>query len=273
MKNERILNAMGSISDELIEDANIKNLHALPNRKTATDWKHLQTRRIFRLGIAAALIASLLGTVALAARSWFFNDYQPQLSDPAEVVTPTDENGNSQKGTVYQLSFRLPINEEAPELIDRYYFPEVPEMYEQSFGYAYAGLNRDRLVTIHFGWDIPEGEKQGILFEQESAGSLDGNEIRINLLTAPDTVPETKEAVLGGVEGLLITEPRELDLLGLHPHQYFYWSDGNYVFYMRFPIDFTEQQMGQLIGSVKEVDNIQPYLINMTEEELKKTFG
>lgn len=267
MKNEKILNAMSSISDELIEDANI----TMPHREAAADRAHLPSRRIFRLGIAAALAVSLLGTVALAAR--LFHDYQPQLSDPVDVVTPTDANGDSQNGTIYQLSFCLPLNEDAPELIEAYYFPEVPEMYQQSFGYAYAGLDRDRLTTIHFGWDVPGEEKQGILFEQESADSLDGNEVRIHLLTAPGTVPETKETVLGGMEGLLITEPKELDQLGLHPHQYFYWSDSDYVFYMRFPIDFTEEQMGKMIASVREVEDIRPYLISMEEKDIEETFG
>ena len=145
MKNEKLLNAIGSVSDELIEDANLEKLHTTEARK------HLYPRKILRFGLAAVLIAGLLGVTALAVQYYRpFRGYEPQISDPIDVVSPTDPNGNSYGGTMQEVSFRLPLNEDAPELIERYYFPDLPEMYEQSFGYAYDGLNRDRRVLLHF---------------------------------------------------------------------------------------------------------------------------
>jgi len=274
MKNEKILKAMSSISDELIEDANLKNLHLAPNHENATSRKFLHTRKLIRFGIAAALLVGLLGITAFAVHQYYrpFNGYEPQLNDPVEVVTPT-RNGVSYAAKRHDITFRLPLNENAPELIVQYYFPDVPDMYEQNFGMAYDGVNHDRLLGIDFGWHVPGGAKYGIWFEQESAGNFQGNEIHTVLYSTPDTEPTVKEMVLGGVSGLLLTEPQELKQTDLVPRQHFYWSDGNYVFHIYFPIDFTEEQMGEIIASVKEVEDIRPYLISMTEEDKKETFG
>lgn len=265
MKSEKILRAIGQMSDDLVEDAEIKNTQVK---------RPVSCRRMLRMGLAAAVVVCLLTAAVLAAKTWFFDGYQAKLDEPVDVVGATDPNGNSQKGTIYELTFCLPLNETAPELIESYYFPDVSEKYEQSFGYAYAGMERDTLCDITFFWDVPSGEKMGIRFTQESRfgleqdGYLVGNELRIVAHSIADMEPETQELTLGGVKGLLIIEPEE----AIYPRQYFYWSDGDYVFHMWFPLAFTQEEMAQIIGSVKEVDLIQPYLISMTDEELKKTF-
>ena len=253
MKNEKIFNAMGLLNDELIEDASLEKLHTTENRK------RLQTRRMLRLGIAAALAISLLGTVALAVQHF---RYELQISDPVEVVSPT-LNGVSQSGTMRHISFRLPLNEDAPDLIERYYFPDLPEMYEQSFGYAYAGLNRDKLGLLHFRWAVPGGKSWGLEFRQEN--KPENGEIHLNL-----SEPTLKETTLGGVEGMLIVET---EVSWMTNYQRFYWSDGNYVFSINFPLDFTEEQMGEMIASVREVEDIRPYLISMAEKDINETFG
>lgn len=263
MKNEKMLKALGSISDELIEEANIQNLHTTPNSNTSERRKHLSSGKILRFGLAAVLIAGLLGVTALAVEQFRpFRGYEPQISDPVTVVTPT-RVGVSQSGTIRHISFRLPLNEDAPELIERYYFPELPAMYEQSFGMAYAGLKRDKLGALHFRWAVPGGTSWGLEFRQEN--KPENGEIHLRL-----SEPTLKETVLGGVEGMLILEA---EMSGKTTYQYFYWSDGNYVFSMWFPLDFTEEQMGEMIASVREVEDIRPYLISMEEKDIKETFG
>ena len=256
MKNETMLNTIGSVSDELIEDANLEKL------RTAESRKDLYPHKIFRFGLAAALIAGLLGVTALAAHFLPFSGYDPQISDPIEVVTPT-QDGESQTGTIQHISFRLPLNEDAPELIERYYFPDLPAEYEQSFGYAYAGPKRDKLGALHFHWAVPGGTNWALVFRQEN--KPENGEIRKTL-----SEPTLKQTVLGGVEGMLIAET---EMSGKTSYQYFYWSDGNYVFSMWFPLDFTEEQMGKLIASVREVEDIRPYLISMEEKDIEETFG
>lgn len=264
MKNEKLLKAIGSVSDELIEDANLETL------RTAETRKYLYPRKILRFGLAAALIAGLLGVTALAVEHFRpFRGYEPQMSDPIEVVTPT-RDGESQSAQKHNISFRLPLNEDAPELIEQYYFLDVPAMYEQSFGMAYDGLNGDRLMKLDFFWDVPNGQKKGIRFSQESVATLEDSQIHTLLITPPGTKPELMEVTLGGVDGLLIADH---PMPGKANYQYFYWSDGNYVFSMWFPLDFTEEQMGEMIASVREVEDIRPYLITMSEEDIKKTFG
>lgn len=274
MKSEKLLRAIGRMRDDLVADAEItktSNKHKTRRNEQAAASRNAVPagRRALRLGIAVALIAALLGTTVLAARYWRFNGYHPHVGDSWEVVAPTDENGNRYWGSEYELSFFLPVNEDAPELIEAYYFPEVPEEYKHSFGFAYAGYDMDRLTIISFGWDVPDGEIHGIWFDQASVEYYGGNEIRTIKIGTSDTAPELKEVVLGGVEGVLIVEPENAD----RPHKHFYWSNGEYIFYMRFPIDFTEEQIGQIVGSVKKVEDIQPYLISMTEEQREGTFG
>ena len=270
MKNEKMLKALGSISDELIEEANIQNLHTTPNPNTTERRKHLSSGKILRFGLAAVLIAGLLGVTALAVEQFRpFRGYEPQISDPVEVVTPT-RDGVSHSGQKHNVSFRLPLNEGAPELIEQYYFPNVPEMYEQSFGMAYDGQKRDRLMKLDFFWDVPNGQKKGIRFSQKSVATLEDSEIHKVLITPPGTKPELIEVTLGGVDGLLLADH---PMPGKADYQYFYWSDGNYVFSMWFPLDFTEEQMGEMIASVREVEDIRPYLISMEEKDIKETFG
>lgn len=267
MKNERIFNAVGKISDDLIEDAAISKMESCPkSKKTEQQWLMPAGRRVFRFGIAAALIACLMGTVVLAAGLWIFNGYDPHVNNSWDAVTPTDDSGNSHSGSIYELSFYLPLNEDAPDLIETYYFPQVPVPYKQSFGYAYAGMNWDRLGSIVYAWDIPEGEIHGMMFYQESG--FESNEIVFPADGTPDCVPEMKEVVLGGVEGVLIVETIDFDF----PHKYFFWSDGEYVFHMRFPADFSEDQIAEIVGTVDKIEDVQQYLISMTDEELKKTF-
>ena len=70
MKNEKMLKALGSISDELIEEANIQNLHTTPNPNTTESRKPLSSGKILRFGLAAVLIAGLLGVTALAVEQF-----------------------------------------------------------------------------------------------------------------------------------------------------------------------------------------------------------
>lgn len=268
MKNEKLLSAMGKISDELIEAAAIKNTNALPRSRVEAKRSPMPARRrMFRVGIAVALLACLLGTAAFASRSWEFSSYNPQIIDTEEVFTPT-KNGYSASGVKYELSFYLPLNENAPDIIDTFYFPKVPDIYKQSFGYAYAGLNRDKLVSIYYAWDVPDGAKHGIRFLQESG--FESNELETVAYGTSDCAPVMKEVALGGVEGVLIVETAEE---AFNPGQHFFWSNGDYVFEMRFPLEFTEEQMAEIIGSVEEVEDVQQHLISMTEDDKKATFG
>ena len=267
MKNERIFNAVGKISDDLIEDAAISKMESCPkSKKTEQQWLMPASRRAFRLGIAVALIACLLGTAVFATTSWLFNGFNAKVGDSWEAVTPTEPNGNSHSGSVYELSFYLPISENAPDPIETFYFPQIPDAYKHSFGYAYAGMNYDRLGAIVYAWDIPNGETHGMMFYQESG--FDSNLIEFHAVGTPNCAPELKEVVLGDVEGVLIVETIDFGF----PHKYFFWSDGDYVFHMRFPVDFPENQMAEIVGTVDRVEDVQQYLISMTDEELKKTF-
>lgn len=267
MKSEKILCAMSELSNELIEDAAIKNINSMQNNKTNTNRDLIPaSRRIFRLGIAVALIACLLGTAVFAATSWLFNGFNTKVGDSWEAVTPTEPNGNSHSGSVYELSFYLPISENAPDLIETFYFPQVPDVYKHSFGYAYAGMNYDRLGAIVYAWDIPNGETHGMMFYQESG--FDSNLIEFHAVGTPNCAPELKEVVLGDVEGVLIVETIDFG----YPHKYFFWSDEDYVFHMRFPADFSEKQMAEIVGNVNKIEDVQQYLISMTEEEKRKTF-
>ena len=229
--------------------------------------KRKQPGRRVHILIAAAAVLCLLVTTALAAPI-LYKQISGSVTESWEAATPTDDQGSSVTGTVHMIRLDIPLNETAPDEIETYYLPQVPAEYPQSFGYAYGGLNFDRLYGITLAWDVPGGEKKGIMFYQTSAYAYQVDGVGFSVFSESGQEPVMKTVTLGGVEGFLIEEPDEFE-----GRQYFCWTDGDYVLYMRFPYSFTEEQMSEIIASVQPVEDIRPWLISMTDEELAKTFA
>ncbi|MBQ3215556.1 MAG: hypothetical protein IJB11_05495, partial [Oscillospiraceae bacterium] len=71
------------------------------------------------------------------------------------------------------------------------------------------------------------------------------------------------------IEGYLVEEPT---LGNNYGERKFYWSDGDYLFCLQVPCDFTDAQLEEMVTSVQLVEDIKPYLSTMTEQEIKDIF-
>lgn len=222
--------------------------------------------KILRVGLVAALLVCLLATTAWAA-PLLRKAISGKVTDSWDAYTPTDEAGNSYKVTMQKLILDVPLNADAPELIEEYYMPQIPEVYPQNHGFAYGGLTGKKLCMIQYSWDVPGGEKWGIWFNQESR--LSWGEDGYLLM---DEIVAQEATTLAGVEGFFI-EGKSATRDVLRTGKQFIWTDGSYVFHLRVPSDFTMEQLEQLVGSVSQVEDIRPYMVKMTEEQIEKTFG
>ena len=256
-------NAFSSIHAS--EDTLLEVLSMTNERKHSNRW--------IRITIAAAIIACLLTTTALAApiiyeRVIGNGEVNATVTSSWYAETPSDPNGNSVTGTNYQIKLDVAMHENPPTEIETYYMPQLPAQYSQQFGYAYAGLNHDQLDTILCYWGASE-ETASIHFSQSSAHAYEMDGMGFNLFLKDGHEPLLDPVKLGNVDGYLIEAPDD-------PYdgvKYFCWSDGDYVFYLRFPITFTEEQMSDIIATVQPVEEIRPYLITMTDEEFIKVFA
>ena len=220
--------------------------------------------RPFAIVLAAALIICLLATTAVAAPI-IYSRITANVRESWDAETPTVEQGNSIKGQVHQITVDVTMSENAPSQIEKFYAPQLSEAYDLTFGYAYAGKNYDQLDAICINWDISENEIQAIRFQQHSAHSYKTDGMGFHVFITNGNDPELIEINLGGVDGYLIQAPD--NTVG---EQFFCWTNGDYIFQLRFPIRYTQEQMAEIISSVASVENIRPYLVSMTEAEIQK---
>lgn len=269
MTREDLFAAIGDVEESRLargENMSSSNVTHLEGNEMTNATKRPKGR-ILRNTLVAALIVVMLATTVLAAPI-VYRAVFGTVTDTYEMYTPTDAAGNSDRKDSHEIELEIELNEDAPEDIETYYVPNIPEKYVQSFGFAYSGMEFDGVDIAVYGWDIPDSEKMGIMFYQRTKESYDHGANVISVSTLPGEEPEMKQIELGGVEGLLILSPNETQW----GRKYFCWSDGDYLFYLRVTYDFTEEQIGEMVASVRAVGDARPYLISMTEEEMRKTF-
>lgn len=233
----------------------------------APQWKPL------RVAVLVLVIASLMGIAAFAvsvAKREGNRKYEAKIEGSYDAAIATDEWGNSETGRVYELSLSLPISANAPEMIEDYYLLQIPECYPLSDGNAYGPINYEGIGKIQVWWDVPDRAKMGITFSQESVSGMEYYPfVKHNVFAKSE--PVIIEAVYGGFKGFLFSEVDGTDF----PRKWFYWSDGEYVFKLQVPYDFTDEQMNAILGSLHKVttEELRPYLVSMTNEEFEEAFS
>ncbi len=227
----------------------------LVERKPAVRRKPLLVAAVLML-----IAASLTGIAAIAGN-------QKEKSPPVwgdEVVGVTDENGFSVSGNHYTFHLNIALEQDAPTEVEDFYLPQVPAIYPQFMGRLYDGRDHGPIGVTTFAWET-EGDRSGIMFYQYS--DLYDDHIRDGMISVPMGIltdgaePTITETTYGDVKGFLIPEP-------LYNNTYFVWGDGQYAYTLCVPHDFTDEQLHELVGSVRRVEDIRPYLISMTEEEI-----
>ena len=211
------------------------------------------------IAIAACLLMLVAATIVAAPNIYRALGAGHIVTDEELWQTPTDASGNSYSMQRHEIYLSLPIGEGAPTDVSRFYLPQIPETYEQYHGYLY----KDNM-TVQYRWKAPDSYLYDIAFEQEAGGVVDLAQCADVVWTEPGEEPDAAYVTLGGVEGYLVNgRPVE----GISGGRVFYWTDGDYLFRLQAPYNYTDAQLAALIESVREISDIRPYLIGMTEAE------
>ncbi len=204
--------------------------------------KRENTRRTCRLlpkVLLVAAIISLLATTVMAA---------PMII-------------NAIKGGRVELNkdviLELELNPDAPEDVLIHYLPEIPEGYKQTLGYksdierTYLWATNEEGSNFMHPDEIQFMQWPGKVWEQKDTG----NGTWACWIDIPEgEKPRFSMTELGGMLGFLVESDYGYGC------RIFFWSNGDYVFKLEVPDEFTDAQLAQLIESVHIVEDITPYI-------------
>lgn len=221
-------------------------------------------RGMARAVLIAAIVLALAATVFAAA------EIRNQNRDPNRDAvkagsvetddevwfTPTNTAGNSYERRMHEIYLDVEMYPDAPQSVDVFYLPQVPEDHGQIHGYLY----RDRM-SVSYSWKAP-GEF--IDFAQTAGANYDPSEVIDVIWTKQGVEPEVELTEIAGMKGYLVREEPTEDSSG---RRTFHWSDGNYLFRLQVPYEYTDAQLEKMVSGVQPVEDVRPYLIGMTAEE------
>ena len=96
------------------------------------------------------------------------------------------------------------------------------------------------------------------------------SDLSVSVFTEANQVPEHSMRTFAGIQGYYIQVPNKEKDFG---YREFFWSDGQYLFSLHVPLDFTEVQFEQMLSELHPVENVAPYLYSMTDNEIQDVFG
>lgn len=250
-----------------IEKNNVKRIKKLFEEKTGTNLADNNTslggfgalRRPLPILAVIIVIALTVGAVAVAGgmpgkvRKNVWGD---------DVELATGDDGSTDSGKLYTFYLDFSLNKDAPSEVEDFYVPDLSNEYRLDMGMIYDGLDNGPIGLTSFHFRSLNGEK-GITFSQYADLYDDG--IRDNKISVPMGIttageePTVTEAVYGGMMGYLVSG-------SMNGATYFVWCDGCYVY--ELTVYTASTVLDELVESVKCVENIRPYLVGMTEEEI-----
>lgn len=252
MKKEQLFEAIGELDEAMLAE---------------TEAGEKRAKRIgWRVTLVAAIVAGLAVTAGAAPliRNALLGGKLE--TDDTAYFTPTNPTtGESHQEQRHAITLEVEFNADAPKSIETYYItPEIPAEFEQFHGHIY----KDAMCAL-YGW-IVEGTDRDIFFEQQAGGSVDAGDLEVSVYTLPGQVPQHGLRTIAGIQGYLI----EKETLGNdYGERIFCWSDGDYLFKLQVPCDYTDAQLEAMVASVQPVEDITPYLSTMTDGEVEEIFG
>ncbi len=223
-----------------------------------TNRPRLKLRQVL---IAAAIFA-LLATTAMAAPT-VINALRGGRTEMNSTFGTQGKlswlPGSVKEYNDYDVYLDLDLNPDAPNDVLIHYLPEIPNGYEQTLGFK-SDIERTYLWATD-----DEGRKfmhpNEIQFMQwpaqhwiEKAGPNGAWACWIVVPVGEE--PKSEMTELGGKRGFLVETEYG------YGARIFFWSDGDYVFKLEVPDEYTDDQLAELIESVHVVENIRPYLFN-----------
>lgn len=235
-------------SNEVISEV----LEMAKERKTK-DFGHSGPRKIL---IAAAMVL-LIATTVFAASAIHNAVVGGSLKNKG--VSFTLMNDSNEELNRYEVWLDVDMNDNAPESIETYYMPVLADEYQQYFGYVYwqsAAVYRWTYGEESWGNDVR--------FWQTAGGAFYADQAIAWVYTLPEETPEAKMVELNGIQGYLVG-----DSFG-YGSKSFFWSDGDYLFQLDVPDEYTNDDIASLLQSIVTVEDIEPYCVSMTKEEYEK---
>lgn len=253
MKNEDLFEAIGGLDDTMIAET-----ETVGRRKTGHTL-----RRTLLVAVLVAGMAISAGAAPLIRNALLGGKLETSTQPVFLATDPT--TGKSPELQSHKITLKVEFNEDAPKRIEAYYItPDIPAEFKQYHGHIYKNG-----VVAQFGW-IVEGKGRDILFSQTAGNAVQPEDLVVSVYTAPRQMPEHGLRTFAGIQGYLVEEPTvEYD----YGRREFYWSDSDYLFCLQVPIDYTDAQLEQMVASVRPVEDITPYLVTMTEQEIGEMFG
>ena len=252
MNREKMFEAIGQVDEKLLAGAEAQKKYR------RLGWK---------VALVAAVVTGLTVTAAAAPaiRNALFGGKVE--TDDAVWLTPTDPaDGSSYEISSHEITLEVEMDAEAPKTIGTYYLPQVPEEMDQIAGHILG----DPLASVtQFWWTQKEGGD--IHFVQKAGGSLMPEDLKESVSTVYGTVPKAELRTIAGIQGYLIDVRPIGD--GLMGDRIFFWSDGQYLFRLEVPYEYTDEQLERMVASVQPVEDIVPYLVTMDQQELGEVFG
>lgn len=252
MKSENLLDAIGNLDENILMEN---------SKKGGT------VRRIgWRVALIAAVVAGLALTAAATPLIRNAMKGAQVKTDEAEYFMATNpENGESPQVQKHDVLLEVDINVDAPKRIETYYaIPEVSGEFRQYLGHVY----KDEMLAS-FGW-IEDGAGRQIFFTQLAGNAYKTEDYVAHVWTNPDEKPSCGMKMLGEILGYLIEQKEMGNLPG---KRIFCWSDGDYLFYLEVPSDYSDAQLEEMVASIQPVEDITPYLSTMTDAEIEEFFG
>ena len=252
MMNEKIFEAIGGLEDRMIAE-------------TETAGRKRSGRVLRRTLLVAALVAGL--AISAGAAPLIRNALRGgkvKTDDTAWFSATNPTTGESHELRRHEIMLDVELNENPPERIETFYILQIPEGFAQNHGYIYKDA-----MTAQYGW-IPDSGDGDIFFTQTAGGAVQPEDLTESVFAVLGETPKTELRTFAGIQGYLIDVKTVGDDYG---NRIFFWCEGDYLFRLEVPCDYTDTQLEELVASVQPVDDITPYLYSMTEQEAGELFG
>lgn len=242
MKAETLFEVIGELDDDMIAET---------EKQSSTKGK--------RIGIRVMLVAAILAGLGLTAGAapLIRNALKSGSveTNPHAAFTPTDPvSGNSYEIRTHEVRVEIELDKAAPEYIETFYIPEIPEGYEQ-----YRGALYNQGSLLHCVWKTPEDYGHDITYWQTSRYSYEPDGTVDIITTAPGEIPTAEMRAYGDIEGYYIQQKPVAEIPGSN---LFFWSDGSYLYRLELPYDYTDTQIADIIASVAPVSDMDTYLMS-----------
>ena len=229
-------------------------------KKTATRGK------ITKAVVIAAIIVAFAATTALAAPAIHRALTGGHIStDRVFWVRPKELKLGERylRGQTHNIYVDVQMNEDAPSFIEKFYMPILENDYEQQHGCVY----KDKASATYTWTRGADNWRDRVRFYQTAGGTYDPEEVCCSVVTHPCCTPEAALVQLAGIQGYLVEK------LGLYGARHFLWSDGDYLFHLEVPDEYTDADIEKILKSITVVEDILPYCVSMTPEDKETVFG